>query len=37
MITIFRIKNLQSIVFLKNIEKGFYKDNYLNRKLGRVG
>lgn len=35
--TIFKIKNLQSIIFLKNIEKGFYKDNYLNRKLGRVG
>lgn len=36
MITIFKIKNLQ-FAFLKNIEKGFYKDNYLNKKLGRVG
>lgn len=32
-----KIINKQPIAFLQNLEKAFYKDNYQNRKLGRVG
>lgn len=32
-----KIINKQPVAFLKNLEKAFYKDNYQNRKLGRVG
>ena len=32
-----KIINKQPIAFIKNLEKAFYKDNYQNRKLGRVG
>lgn len=32
-----KIINPKSTAFLRNLEKAFYKDNYQNRKLGRVG
>ena len=33
----FKINNKKKILNLGFLEKGFYKDNYSNRKLGRVG